>query len=474
MRIGIQVLALTRSASEIEWLMKHAPALETGHITIKSCSPTDDWADVSRDVLLLDSSISIETAESILSESLLNQSSLPVLIGVDEQQCLEWDHLIWHGAQDFVLKDLDSASSIRRVILNAVNRVAILQATQDAEIRFRAIIEQISDGVLILDSSGIVLFANPAAEVLLGRELHDIYGLKAPFDLKGEEQKTLFLERDDSGPITLAVQASPIRWEGLDAYLHTMRDITSEQQAREHLQDARRSAEEAGSMKTNFLANMSHELRLPLASIIGFAQLLEEEVTSPDFKEFALMIQESGNRLLNTINSVLEATRLDQHTILPDFQKVDLSLLIHSIIKLLQPLVQQPDVRLNASGPADVFVRADPSFVERILTNLIGNAAKFTNEGRIDVSWMTLEGFAHINVTDSGIGMDEEFLSEAFTAFTQESTGPGRSHDGTGLGLSIVKGMVELMDGTVSVESTKNEGSTFTFTLPLFSNPSQL
>ncbi len=219
-------------------------------------------------------------------------------------------------------------------------------------------------------------------------------------------------------------------------------------------------------MKSAFLANMSHELRMPLASIIGFAQLIEEGVENKDFKEFATLIQESGSRLLATINSVLEATRLDRHFIEPKLEEIRVDTLIISTVKLLQPLVGSSKVVLSCQGTDEPVAMADRSFLERILNNLIGNAAKFTDEGSIDVRWGVHDGRVRIDITDTGIGMDPEFLPQVFEEFSQESTGHGRSFEGSGLGLAIVKGLVDLMKGRIEIESTKGKGTRFSVYIP--------
>jgi signal transduction histidine kinase len=178
----------------------------------------------------------------------------------------------------------------------------------------------------------------------------------------------------------------------------------------------------------------------------------------------------SGQRLLDTINAVLEATRLDQHTLLPAFTTVNLAPAIESVVKRMQPLVKGGDVILSATTGPQLKVKADAAFLERILNNLIGNATKFTQKGTITVSWEEEGENAVVHIADTGIGIASSFLRTAFDEFTQESSGPTRSHDGSGLGLSIVKKLLEMMDGSISVSSIKDKGSTFTFRLPLVPN----
>lgn len=467
MSLSHRALALAATSEDLGWLEEHMGALSVLNIDfVLSC-------DLSRpeildsNIVILDSSIGLDGIHTFLADAHFSNPHLPIVVSVSESQMVEMDHLIRYGAQDFLLKDVDKPAAIRRSIVNAIDRAAALKVSSQAEAQIRTLVESLSDGILIVDSGGIVLYGNPIIEELLGRPLDQLYGLKTPFQVSGKAYENLFWERRNQPPITLSVQTASIRWDGLDAVLLTFRDVTAEQASYEMLKLAKKTAEKAGTMKSTFLAHMSHELRLPLASIIGFAQLIKEGETNPDFKEFALLIEESGHRLLETINAVLEAARLEQHTLLPTIGNVDLGTLIPSVIKRLQPLVRQAGVTISSSGPPSLSVKGDRNFIERILTNLIGNAAKFTTEGRIQVNWERSEMAATVKVIDTGIGIDPSFLSEAFQPFTQESSGSGRIYEGSGLGLAISKKLVETMNGSISVQSKKNEGTTFIFTLPL-------
>ena len=474
MTFDINVLVVSATPDQVQWLREIESALHSLKISCRFATSFDAEALDDIQVVLVDESLGAERVHTLLADVMLLRPEIPVVLIVHEHQLAANEYMVRYGAQDFVLKNHDSPATIRRSIINALDRSAVLRATEEAESQIRALIEALVDGILIVDTKGVVLFANPMTEQLLGKELDELYGLQTPFELQGKEHEYLFWERENSPPVTLSIQVSPIRWDGRAANLLLMRDVTTEQASYDLLKAARHSAEKAAAMKSTFLAHMSHELRLPLASIIGFAELIEEGETNPDFKEFAALIHESGQRLLDTINSVLDATRLDQHTLHPSFTVVSLSKSINSVVKRMQPLVQKPDVVLSALDGPDLYVRSDAAFLERILNNLIGNAAKFTNRGSITVSWKTEDSNAVVDITDTGIGIEPAFLKNAFDDFTQESSGPTRSFDGSGLGLSIVKKLLGMMDGTITVSSVKNQGSTFTFRLPLAPKPDNL
>lgn len=469
MSTPLRILGIASPPNALAWLSTKLASHEgAGEIDAKVISPEAVAEDLSGfDAVILDASIGLDSAQTLTMEVIQLHEPIPVLVTIDSGDVSTWDRILRTGAQDLIFKDSDSAAEILRRVARAMSQASVLQATQEAEVRLRTIIENIDDGVLILDTQNAIMFANPAAESLIDRSLDEIFGLTVPFTVPERGEDTVTIMHASGEERTLHVKVYPVVWEGLKSHLITLRDVTVEQEIRNQLRLARKSAEEAASMKSTFLANMSHELRMPLASIIGFAQLISEGTEDPDFQEFAEAIEFSGNRLLTTINAVLEATRLEKHHIDPLLQPVKVDAVIKEVVASLQPLIQTDTVTLTCHGEGSPAAKADEDFLVRILNNLIGNAAKFTDSGSIVVTWKTEGAFVHIDVTDSGKGISPEFLPELFNEFTQESTGAGRSHEGTGLGLTIVKGLVDLLEGRIEVTSTPGEGSRFSVYIPL-------
>jgi signal transduction histidine kinase len=238
------------------------------------------------------------------------------------------------------------------------------------------------------------------------------------------------------------------------------------ERVREEAERARSEAEEMARLKSAFLANMSHEIRTPLTAIIGFAQVLLEEVDA-GLREFVTPIEQSGRRLLATLNSVLDLARLRADGVELDLRAVDVAEEAHEIAALLRPLAREKGLALTVEAPArGVVAHADRTALQRVLTNLLSNAIKFTDAGRVTISVEATAARVRIRVRDTGRGMAPAFLPRLFEEFRQESTGPARSHEGTGLGLAITKGLVDLMGGAITVESAEGEGSAFTVTLP--------
>ena len=372
MSLQTRILGVAASSNGLDWF-RSALGADADHLVV--VGPGSLPADLNNfDAAVLDEGIGPEQARLAIADLHVARTSLPVLAGVDAANWLQWGSLIRLGLQDILFRDLDRPPEMLRRLAGAIHQSRVLHATQEAEIRLRTIIENIEDGVLIIDDHNVILFANPAAEDLLGRTLDELFGLEIPFAVPRKDEDTVLFEQGDVR--SLHVRTYDVTWEGRDAALITLRDMTAEQEIREQLRLARRTAEEASAMKSTFLANMSHELRMPLASIIGFAQIIGEGTENPDFKEFAEAIEYSGNRLLKTINAVLEATRLEKLHIDPFLQTVRIDTVVEEVVTSLKPLVQNERVTLGWQGQGSPEIMADEDFVIRILNNLVGNAAK--------------------------------------------------------------------------------------------------
>ena len=239
----------------------------------------------------------------------------------------------------------------------------------------------------------------------------------------------------------------------------------------DELVDARDEAERMNRMKSAFLANMSHEIRTPLTSIIGFAEVIGEEVDAEvegTVARFADLIEESGRRLLETLDAVLDLSKLEAGEIQLDRDRVALAQVIEETVELRRIEAEKQNVGLELHVP-DSPIRGwwNRGAVNRIVTNLVDNAIKFTpGTGQVVVRVSAEASEAVIEVEDTGIGIQEDMRPHIFDAFKQESEGLTREYDGTGLGLSIVRSMVHLLDGSVEVDSTPGEGTRFVVRLP--------
>ena len=251
-------------------------------------------------------------------------------------------------------------------------------------------------------------------------------------------------------------------------------DVTEEEEYRAELVRAKERAEELLRLKTALLNNMSHELRTPLTGILGYAQLLVEEVASEQ-RSFAEAIVGGGRRLMETLNSVLDLAQLESGTFHLDPAPVNVRAEAAEALTLLQPLAAEKGIGLVlADDVGEVWALADRTAVYRGLTNLVGNAVKFTEAGQVTVGVEVVGhggGLPHVRlrVADTGPGIGPGFLPHLFKEFRQESDGIERRHEGSGLGLAITKRLVDLMEGTIHVESTLGVGTVVDVTFPLAS-----
>jgi signal transduction histidine kinase len=235
------------------------------------------------------------------------------------------------------------------------------------------------------------------------------------------------------------------------------------------LRVAKDMAEEMNRLKTNFLSNMSHEIRTPINGILGLSQVIDMETESADIKSYVKLQQQSGQRLLDTITSILDLSRLEAKNNQLALKRIDVSKLTLECIHSLASLARQKGLTF-AYHPASepLYCLADETMLYQVINNIVGNAIKFTDSGGVEVSTRSLNKVsAVIGISDTGIGISEEFLPRIFNSFEQESSGRSRSHEGSGLGLSISKKYIELLGGEITVQSSKDQGSTFEIVLPL-------
>jgi len=228
----------------------------------------------------------------------------------------------------------------------------------------------------------------------------------------------------------------------------------------EELIAERDRAEEMARLKTAFLTNMTHEIRTPLSGIIGFAQVLHEELDD-ERQEFASHIQSAGKRLMDTINSVLDLSRLQADKASLEMRPLNASLIVEDTLKVLYPLVEGKDLDFQVHIEPDLQASLDEKALETVVNNLVGNAVKFTESGFVRVGLTSSGRDLEFAVSDSGIGISEDFMPLLFDEFRQEYMGADRPAEGSGLGLAITSRIVDKMKGRIIVESEQGKGSTF-------------
>ncbi|TPK58527.1 response regulator [Mesorhizobium sp. B2-4-19] len=250
-------------------------------------------------------------------------------------------------------------------------------------------------------------------------------------------------------------------------------DITELKMREAELSEARQRAVLADRAKSEFLANMSHEIRTPMNGVLGMAELLAKSNLDPKQKTFTDIIVKSGNALLTIINDILDFSKIDAGQMVLDPAPFNLAEAIEDVATLVSTRAKEKDLELivRVEPRLESLFIGDVGRIRQIVTNLVGNAVKFTDEGHVlvDVTGERVPTGTRltISVTDTGIGIPEEKLKLVFEKFSQVDTSSTRRHEGTGLGLAITSRLIELMGGTIGVESAEGKGSTFWFTVTL-------
>ena len=365
------------------------------------------------------------------------------------------------------------------------------EALREAEEKYRTLVEDARDAILIL-RQGKTIYRNPACIELLsttraGMAEQSVFTCMVPEEqariLENYEERLWIEEMPEQyevslvtrdGPRMMEVKPRVIQYQGQVATMVVMRDITENKRVQEELRVAKEAAEEASRAKSQFLANMSHELRTPMNAIIGYSEMLIEEVedleqeeTIPDLKK----IHAAGKHLLSLINDILDLSKIEAGKMGIHLESFDVSDLIDEVRSTIEPMVAKNANTLDVHIADEVgTMHADLIKVRQTVLNLLSNACKFTEQGTITlrVARETVDdrGWLIFSVRDAGIGIAPEQMKKLFRDFVQADTSTTRQYGGTGLGLAISQRFCRMMGGDISVESTLGQGSTFTVRLP--------
>ena len=371
------------------------------------------------------------------------------------------------------------------VLRNAVRRRT--QELAQSRARFRRLAEATLEGIALHEADGKIIDANMALADMVGTDRDELIErnvaevlpeatVDTAQDVNGNAEVPTEAEivQKDGGTIPVEIEEREVTVGDETVHVRAVRDISKRKEWEDEILLAKQEAEQMAELKSNLLNNMSHEFRTPITNITGYAELIMDEASGPPEK-FAAQIRKSGKRLSETLQSVLDLAQIEAGTLDVLVREVAVANVVREVVDQHDQKIDEETLTVEVDVPDDFTLKTDRTLLYRIFNNLIHNAIKFTEEGAIGVEVNSLDAGLQITVWDTGVGITvwdtgvgiaPEFQPHLFDSFKQESEGIDREYEGTGLGLSLTKRIVDILGGTIEVESTKEEGSVFTIELP--------
>ena len=424
----------------------------------------------------------------------------PILIRQKVVGVLEFFNVALSVQDDELMKTMNGVGiQLGRII----EREEIIQAheiAQEAKDKMSVVLNTTAEGIYALNAQGHTIILNPAAEEMLGYSFEDLKGKPqhpithhsypdgSPYPqteckifrsihegVSTHSDEEVFWRKDGSS-FPVSYHSAPI--VGTDGNISgvvvSFQDITKQKERENVLRQAKKEAEEASRSKSDFLANMSHEIRTPMNAVLGMSNLLMDTELDQEQREWAEAINKSGETLLNIINDIIDISKIEAGRLVLEKTEFDFPEILQEIAGLYTYQAREKKIEMLVDIGDDVpqFFIGDPVRLKQVFANLISNALKFTSEGHILVSLKKKgekKGVVDVecSIEDTGIGIPKDKQQKVFEKFTQAEESTTRKYGGTGLGLAIVSQLVELMGGSIRVESEEGKGSTFIFNVKL-------
>jgi PAS domain S-box-containing protein len=433
--------------------------------------------------------IGLSSIDRNLNKEMIKQMAASLIH--DKFQIFETEHT----SKDGTIIPVEICSSLIKyrgisVVLSVARDITIRRTTEKNLKLLSRAIEQNPVTIVITNIKGNIEYVNPAFSRKSGYSAAEVIG-KTPRILKSGHQPIEFYKemwgkilsgKEWIGEFRNKHKNGEFYWEEavispitdkdgeITHFVAVKEDITEKKKMLEDLVAAKEKAEESDRLKSAFLANMSHEIRTPMNGILGFANLLKEPNLSGDEKQhFIDIIESSGQRMLNTINDLMDIAKIESGVVEVNYSTVLLEEVLQSLYYFFRPEASKKGLNLinpSTSELADINIVTDKEMLISILTNLIKNSIKYTYTGSIEFGYTVKAKSILFFVKDTGIGIDKSRQEAIFERFVQEDSSISRAFEGAGLGLSISRAYVEILGGKIWVESAKGEGSRFFFTIP--------
>ena len=387
-------------------------------------------------------------------------------------------------------------AAIRQLSEEILEREQVEKNLRLSESKLQSIFRSVPEGIVVADARGKMVQCNDAMSSIFGYPMDELMGqrvnlLMADTDRQHHDgsmanyldtgvkklmnqPRVLDGRRRDGSLFPVRVTISETRLDQEHFFIGVMQDFTAIQSAQDLLVEAKEKAEQANRMRGEFLANMSHEIRTPMNGIVGMTELALDTTDLDQQKEYLVLARDSAHHLLQIINEILDFSKIEAKALELELLEVCPGQLVRHTARSLEQLARGKGLDLIVQSATDLpeLLWLDPVRMRQILTNLIGNAIKFTSKGAVTVTteWVqgvdSQQGHLRIGIEDTGIGFDPARQEALFSPFTQADGSVTRSFGGTGLGLAITRSLVHLMGGHITAEGRPGLGASFVATLP--------
>jgi PAS domain S-box-containing protein len=391
------------------------------------------------------------------------------------------------GADDYITKPVDFDQLMERITKRMKKNQ---ESVRRSEIKYHAIFEKAHDAILLIRLTDLsIIDLNLAACNILGQTREDIIKSSGRRFLKGFDLKEEVDDKDtkryglqafdniervwetkDKKKIQVLVSGKMVNLFSENYLFMVAQDITERKKYEDQLILAKEKAEESDRLKTSILSNISHELRTPLNGILGFSELLMDDLRDSEYFPMVDNIYVSGKRLMTTLNSIITLSQLQAGKVTMISKPVKITPVIESVCKLYEEAIREKNISLKKVLHEEIIIYSDIQLFKQVIKEILDNAVKFTTQGEITIRTNTVKAdgvqWQTVEVKDTGVGIEKEHSDMIFNEFRQASEGYARKFQGSGLGLTISKRICEMMKGKITLESTPGKGSSFTIWLP--------